>query len=127
MNKLSVKKISKSYNSSQVVSNVSIEVNTGEIIGLLGPNGAGKTVFPLVPILDPTLTVDGGAEQVVDPLGPQTAGIPPPKPTDINTESPQRILVSLTVKVISGEYEGTTSIVRVSTFTQPIALVIVTS
>ena len=43
MNKLSVKKISKSYNSSQVVSNVSIEVNTGEIIGLLGPNGAGKT------------------------------------------------------------------------------------
>ena len=42
MNKLSVKKISKSYNSSQVVSNVSIEVNTGEIIGLLGPNGAGK-------------------------------------------------------------------------------------
>ena len=91
------------------------------------PNGAGKTVFPLVPILDPTLTVDGGAEQVVDPLGPQTAGIPPPKPTDINTESPQRILVSLTVKVISGEYEGTTSIVRVSTFTQPIALVIVTS
>ena len=43
MNKLSVNKISKSYNSSQVVSNVSIEVNTGEIIGLLGPNGAGKT------------------------------------------------------------------------------------
>ena len=43
MNKLSVKKISKSYDSKKVVSNVSIEVCTGEVIGLLGPNGAGKT------------------------------------------------------------------------------------
>jgi len=43
MNKLSVKKISKSYNAKKVVSNVSIEVSTGEVIGLLGPNGAGKT------------------------------------------------------------------------------------
>ena len=60
-------------------------------------------MFPLVPIFDPTFTVDAGAEQAVDPLGPQTAGIPPPKSTDINTESPHRILVSLTVNVISGE------------------------
>lgn len=43
MNKLSIKKISKSYDSKKVVSNVSIEVCTGEVIGLLGPNGAGKT------------------------------------------------------------------------------------
>ena len=43
MNKLSVKKISKNYDSKKIVSNVSIEVNTGEVIGLLGPNGAGKT------------------------------------------------------------------------------------
>ncbi len=43
MNKLSVKKISKSYDAKKVVSNVSIEVCTGEVIGLLGPNGAGKT------------------------------------------------------------------------------------
>ena len=43
MNKLSIKKISKEYDSKKIVSNVSIEVNTGEIIGLLGPNGAGKT------------------------------------------------------------------------------------
>ena len=43
MNKLTIKKISKTYDSKKIVSDVSIEVNTGEVIGLLGPNGAGKT------------------------------------------------------------------------------------
>ena len=43
MNKLTVKSISKSYQEKKIVSNVTIEVSTGEVIGLLGPNGAGKT------------------------------------------------------------------------------------
>ncbi|MDA7842016.1 LPS export ABC transporter ATP-binding protein [Gammaproteobacteria bacterium] len=43
MNKLCIKKISKSYDSKKIVSSVSLEVNTGEVVGLLGPNGAGKT------------------------------------------------------------------------------------
>lgn len=43
MNKLIVKNISKSYQDKKIVSSVSIEVGTGEVIGLLGPNGAGKT------------------------------------------------------------------------------------
>ena len=42
-NKLSAKKLCKSYNNRMVVKNVSIEVKRGEIVGLLGPNGAGKT------------------------------------------------------------------------------------
>lgn len=37
------KKIVKFYGKKEVVKEVSVEVNQGEIVGLLGPNGAGKT------------------------------------------------------------------------------------
>jgi lipopolysaccharide export system ATP-binding protein len=35
--------LAKSYKSRQVVSNLSLELADGEVVGLLGPNGAGKT------------------------------------------------------------------------------------
>jgi lipopolysaccharide export system ATP-binding protein len=35
--------ISKAYNRRKVVDDVSISLDTGEVVGLLGPNGAGKT------------------------------------------------------------------------------------
>jgi len=35
--------LAKSYRSRQVVRDLSLQVNAGEIVGLLGPNGAGKT------------------------------------------------------------------------------------
>jgi lipopolysaccharide export system ATP-binding protein len=35
--------LAKSYRSRQVVQDLSVEVEAGEIVGLLGPNGAGKT------------------------------------------------------------------------------------
>lgn len=43
MSTLSTKHLEKSYKSRQVVKNVSLYINVGEVVGLLGPNGAGKT------------------------------------------------------------------------------------
>lgn len=40
---LQVEHLAKSYNGRKVVKDVSLQVNTGEVVGLLGPNGAGKT------------------------------------------------------------------------------------
>lgn len=40
---ISVKNLSKSYGSHQVLSDVSFDFEGGQIIGLLGPNGSGKT------------------------------------------------------------------------------------
>ena len=43
MSVLTVRHLSKTYKSRQVVRDVSLSVQGGEVIGLLGPNGAGKT------------------------------------------------------------------------------------
>ncbi len=43
MSVLSVQSISKTFRSRQVVSDISLTINSSEIVGLLGPNGAGKT------------------------------------------------------------------------------------
>lgn len=40
---LKAKHLAKSYNKRAVVKDVSISVNSGQVVGLLGPNGAGKT------------------------------------------------------------------------------------
>ena len=40
---LKTEQINKSYKNRDVVKDVSIELEKGEIVGLLGPNGAGKT------------------------------------------------------------------------------------
>ena len=56
--------LKKSYRKRTVVSNVSLTVESGEVVGLLGPNGAGKTtcfymILGLVPIDAGSVLLDG--------------------------------------------------------------------
>ena len=56
--------LAKSYKRRQVISDLSVEVESGQIVGLLGPNGAGKTtafymIVGLVPPDTGTVSIDG--------------------------------------------------------------------
>ncbi len=42
---ITVKNLTKHYDSIKAVDNVSFEIKKGEVFGLLGPNGAGKTTI----------------------------------------------------------------------------------
>lgn len=62
--KLIVSGLQKSYGSRQVVRDVALQVESGEVIGLLGPNGAGKTtsfymIVGLVPSDAGSIELDG--------------------------------------------------------------------
>lgn len=64
MSTLQVSNLSKSFRSRQAVKDVSLRINSGEIIGLLGPNGAGKTtsfymIIGLIPADQGTILLDG--------------------------------------------------------------------
>lgn len=61
---LVVSNITKSYGKKRVVEDVSLRVDSGEIVGLLGPNGAGKTtsfycIVGLVKMDSGTLNLNG--------------------------------------------------------------------
>jgi lipopolysaccharide export system ATP-binding protein len=59
MTRLAARSLQKSYRSRHVVRDLSLEINTGEVVGLLGPNGAGKTTaFYMIVGLVPA---DGGS------------------------------------------------------------------
>lgn len=53
--KLRADSLMKSYKGREVVKDISVEVNQGEIVGLLGPNGAGKTTsfYMIVGLIKP--------------------------------------------------------------------------
>ena len=61
---LEVKKLTKNVGGLTAVSDVSLELNEGELVGLIGPNGAGKTTLfnLLTGVYEPsegTVTLDG--------------------------------------------------------------------
>ena len=63
MSVLSAQHLSKQFRRRQVVRDVSITVNSGEIVGLLGPNGAGKTtsfhmIVGLIPCDDGSIHIN---------------------------------------------------------------------
>ncbi len=43
MHSLEVTELKKSYNGKTIVTDISMNISSGEVVGLLGPNGAGKT------------------------------------------------------------------------------------
>jgi lipopolysaccharide export system ATP-binding protein len=64
MHTLSARNLSKKYDGRFVLQNMSLFVNSGEIVGLLGPNGAGKTTtfYMVTGMLKPeagSITLDG--------------------------------------------------------------------
>jgi iron complex transport system ATP-binding protein len=66
---INVKNVEVRYNGREVLTDVSFELNTGEIIALIGPNGAGKTTLirtlnRTVPSSNGTVALDG--EQLKD-------------------------------------------------------------
>ncbi len=69
---LEARSVTKQFGGLAAVSNFSVSVNPGELVGLIGPNGAGKTtVFNLITgVYDPTvgeIVFDG---KVINPLKP---------------------------------------------------------
>ncbi|KPK26866.1 MAG: LPS export ABC transporter ATP-binding protein, partial [Betaproteobacteria bacterium SG8_40] len=58
MSKLRADRLKKRYKARTVVKDVSLDVESGEVVGLLGPNGAGKTTcfYMMVGLV----AVDGG-------------------------------------------------------------------
>jgi lipopolysaccharide export system ATP-binding protein len=61
---LSASNLAKAYRGRTVVSDVSLEISSGQIVGLLGPNGAGKTTcfYMIVGIVGAdrgTISIDG--------------------------------------------------------------------
>ena len=64
MSRLSATGLEKSYRKRKVVRSLSLEIESGEVVGLLGPNGAGKTtafymIVGLVPCDGGRIELDG--------------------------------------------------------------------
>ena len=66
--------LSKKYGKKQALDHISLEIESGQIVGLLGPNGSGKTT--LIKLLNGLLSRDGGEILVGGyPVGVETKKI----------------------------------------------------
>lgn len=64
MSTLSAQNLRKQYKGRQVVKDISVAIQSGEVVGLLGPNGAGKTtcfymIVGLIPLDRGSIAIDG--------------------------------------------------------------------
>ena len=85
MSLLSARHLPKKYGARAVVRDVSIDVNSGEVVGLLGPNGAGKTTsFYMIIGL---VACDGGGSGAEDEDSDEESPLPPPAVEEVASES----------------------------------------
>lgn len=96
---LKVSNLSKNFGGLAAVSNVSLEIEPGELIGLIGPNGAGKTTFfnLLTGEYEPS---SGLVELNIDNKNRQIGGLAPYKITELGvarTFQNIRLFKSMTV------------------------------
>ncbi len=80
MSILSAENLAKSYKGRQVVKDVSLSIESGQVVGLLGPNGAGKTtcfymIVGLVHADHGRISIDGEDLSHVAMHGRATAGL----------------------------------------------------
>lgn len=74
---LIVRGLQKTYGKRQVVHDVSLQVECGEVVGLLGPNGAGKTTsFYMIVGLVPS---DAGSIDIRAPISPRCPSTAAPR------------------------------------------------
>jgi branched-chain amino acid transport system ATP-binding protein len=64
MNVLELSRVSKRFGGLQALSEISLSVSPGEVLGLIGPNGAGKST--LVSCITGVLRIDGGTIRFQD-------------------------------------------------------------
>jgi iron complex transport system ATP-binding protein len=83
---LKIEELSVSYGNRRVLNNVSLEVNSGEVVALIGPNGAGKST--LVRAASGVIPMDSGKIQSKGSSGATT---------DLSSLSPMQRACSLAV------------------------------